>query len=167
MTTIFVVGTFWFWLLLVAAVILLIIALENDAFWKATLVVAVTITVLIFMGAGKELGSVGSAIWHNPGTSVLCVLGYLLVGSGWSVYKWIRFLKEYARNISETDGKIREYELKGLVKNNKTKLINWMTYWPFSMLWAALSDPFHEIYIRLTGLYDRLAKKYLGHLVKD
>lgn len=164
--TIFVVGTFWFWLLLVVAGICIIGAIETESFGKAFATVVVTVLLLSFFGAGTELRTFLSWIWHHPGFSIGIFLGYLFVGSAWSIFKWYGFLKELKRKNDEKGHK-KVWNRRQIVRDNKGRLINWMCYWPFSALWTALSDPFQAIYRQLTGVYGRIADKVLGPVVEE
>jgi hypothetical protein len=164
MTTIFIVGTFWFWSLIVLATILLIWAVDSNAYWKALLVLVGTFVVLGFFGAGQEIREMGSWVWSHPLQTFLSVLGYLVVGAVWSIFKWNRYLKILRFNKIEDGGKFSKSELENMVRYNKSRLISWMAYWPFSIIWTALSDPFQELYRRLSGTFQKLVYKNLSDL---
>lgn len=164
---IFTLGSIWFWLLIGVATVCIIGALENDAFGKAFATVVATVLLLTFCGAGLELKALCSWIWHHPGTTIGLFLGYLVIGSAYSIFKWYLFLKEYKRKLDDSKKKFSQYDRRSIVRDNKGRLINWMCYWPFSGLWSLLSDPFHAIYRHLTGVYDKMVDSIVGPVEKD
>lgn len=158
MITFFVLGGLWFWLLVVIASVLLIAAIENDAPLWAAITVIGTLVVLFFGGVGNELRSLFSWIWHNPGSFIGLFLCYLIAGTVWAVIKWYWFLLELKRKKIEDKKKV--FGLDNLARDNKSKIMNWMIYWPFSLIWTGLSDPF-KANNRLSGTFQAMANKIL------
>ena len=56
---------------------------------------------------------------------------------------------------------------KPLLRHNKRRIIMWMGYWPFSMLWTVINDPvrklFRQVYHSIEGILQRIA----DHVWKD
>lgn len=167
MAAIFITGSVWFYILLLITIVLVIWALEYDYYWRATFVIIGTILALEFMGSSAELRSLGSFLWHNPGIAISIFIGYLLAGTIWSLISWKRFLGRTRREYLEDKRTISAAYLENIVRLNKRKIITWMAYWPFSMLWSALRDPFQEIYERLSGTFRKMAMKDLSDIIKD
>jgi hypothetical protein len=51
--------------------------------------------------------------------------------------------------------------------DNKSRIIGWMAFWPFSMVGTLLNDPIRKLFTwlfnQLKGLYQRMADKILGN----
>ena len=165
MITFFVLGGLWFWLLVVIATILLIAAIEKDSPGWAALTIFATLTLLFFGGLRTELSEIFSWIWHNPGSFIGIFLGYLVLGTVWAIIKWYWFLLELKRKNQE-EKKKKIWGVGNLARDNKSKIINWMMYWPFSLIWTGLNDPFQAIYRRLTGTFQAMANKVLKEEAK-
>lgn len=214
MTTLFAIGTLWFWVLLVAAFICILWALEDDEYpgTKATVVTLVTLGLIYFLGGRPELNGLFSFIAHNPLVIALAFGGYLLAGTIWSVVKWYFFvlnardkyrdkvaeikenfendIERINRNIARLESgedKVKDKDASILrckdeierrtstnvddiarakrncmpsAKENKSRILTWMFYWPFSGIWTIINDPvrraFQWIYRRLEGVYQKI-----------
>lgn len=227
MGTLFVIGTVWFWLLLALSTILIIWALEEDSGSYATITCLGTLAIIYFMGAGSELRELGSYIVDNPFRIVMFVLGYILLGTIWSLVKWYFHLLnirdqwlENAEKIKETFsrnrgsnlmnnikqyiglqtgrpwGKVEDSEVtdalkqetltrldereqeelmtskEGYIPNirkNKSRILMWMFYWPFSSVWTLVNDPikraFKHIFAKLNKVYESITKSVFD--IKD
>lgn len=214
MTTLFAIGTLWFWLLLVAAFICILWALEDDEYpgTKATVVTLVTLGLIYFLGGRSALNDLFSFVAHNPLVILMVFVVYLIAGTVWSVVKWYFFVlnardkyrdriaeikEEFDNNIDrinkyitkvesgeekvkDRDAVILKYrdEIKNRTnsntediarakrqnmpsaKDNKSRILTWMFYWPFSGIWTIINDPvrraFQWIYKRLEGVYQKI-----------
>lgn len=121
---------------------------------------------------------------HNYLMVVMIFAVYAVFGISWSFLKWLFFLQdkatEYTKNIASyqnnfTRAKDRgqypdrsfawymrtEYDLPPSALKNKTRLMYWAFFWPFSILKFMLSDFLRKvwdfIYSKLSGLYQRVA----------
>jgi len=103
-----------------------------------------------------------SFIQSNPLTVVLAIVLYCFIGVFWSLIKWVFYLKD----VKEYLGGSWERNGRPLAKNNSNKIITWMAYWPFSMVWDLIDRPFIRgfkwIQKNTSGLYDKIAKTILG-----
>jgi hypothetical protein len=165
---IFGLATAWIWFMSLVAVesILLFILIEgNKPGWCAISLLS-TFGLLKFL-AGVNIPLLA---WEHPGLAVLFILGYFLVGTIWSIGKWYLFVKDRRAKYDEAKanwspdlsrgGKIyanvaTEWEksheylrfknskngLAPLVRDNKSRILTWMGYWPWSMLWTLINDP--------------------------
>ena len=139
-----VFGTFWFWVVCIIATCVVIAALENDSPGGAFVTLAITVIVCYILGSGSTWGIIG-LILTSPKTMVLLILGYFVAGTIWSFVKWYFFLldkkDEYLEAVDMNTGRaIRVSEYKPEVRRYKGKIISWMCYWPFSLLWSLVGD---------------------------
>lgn len=56
---------------------------------------------------------------------------------------------------------------KPLARQNKGRIIAWMVYWPFSMAWTLLDEPWRLIYEAMARLFQRISDQVWGDLDKD
>src|SRR5437764_119826 len=87
---IFVLGSLWFWLLLFAEAVVLVVLVERDRGTLATLTFVITLALLQFLGDVNLSGYVV----HHPWTVVLGAAGYFAVGACWAVVKWWFHVRE-------------------------------------------------------------------------
>jgi len=57
--------------------------------------------------------------------------------------KWARQVKNFAN--------YRRGSQKPLPRENKAKIITWGVFWPFSMLWSIVDEPWRYIYDLISG----------------
>ena len=99
MFELFVLGTFWFWLLMFAEFVVLIACLSHEKYFLAPLSLAVTIALLILGGSG--LGGVVDWVRMNPSWTVALVLGYFAIGVGYTIAKWWVFVRDVLEKYQE------------------------------------------------------------------
>lgn len=196
MFELFVVGTFWFWALLIAEIILLFVFVEFENG------VGATISLLIFGAALQWCGNVDiiSFIAQNP-LKVLAILGaYAILGSLWGVVKWWVYcrdkLEEYndvkadflqshgcndttmvpeslrsqwasfVRSLSD-----RQFGKPPRAADNKSRIIRWMSFWVISLIWTVLDDfvkrVFKVIYYKIAGFLQRISDRMFADVSKD
>lgn len=134
-----------FLVLIVCAIICLV---ENEheilAFF---LIVGSVVASLIKVGLG--FGTVWTFVCTNPGALMLYFIAYVVIGVFWSMSKLYFTVYEDAQkpyfnlHISEYAGSIA----------------SWITYWPTSMLWMLISNPFTRL---SKWLYETLKDVYLN-----
>jgi hypothetical protein len=146
------------------------------------------------MGALYFSGSL-DVIYHsvtsNPYQTLGIVCCYLLIGFGWSLFKWTKYVAEY---ISE---KYKPYALKSETKvefyrrisdknldnipqidyrnycsvlYNSNRIVSWIVTWPISLVAYLLSDflvnLLKNLVIRLSRLYDNVVKMWVEYMLK-
>jgi hypothetical protein len=52
-------------------------------------------------------------------------------------------------------------------RNNKWKIITWMCYWPFSMVWFAIDEPWRYIYDALSSMFQKISNKIYSRVGYD
>jgi len=85
---IFMIGSFWFWSLLVAAFLILILCVEFEAPFKAFGTLVLTGSLLVLFGNFNPLNWIAAHPLETMGVTV----GYFVVGAVWSIIKWWLFI---------------------------------------------------------------------------
>jgi hypothetical protein len=167
-----------FWTVAIGTVIfcLIIMALVeyNRPFWATTLMI-VTISGLVFVTKYP----LWDEIRANPLLLVYWTIGYLLIGAGWSLFKWWRYVDRTVKRWSKSDYSghkrnlemIRSADSDSTVQlpseidpgNNKDRFFGWTLYWPFSGIWTLLDDPlraaFEFMYEQFGQIYTKIAQR--------
>lgn len=150
-------------------VILLVLAIiatvASAVIWHAAWLAA-------FWASWFFLTHLGLLTWiiAHPWQTLLRVSGYFLIGAGWSVVKWwfaetnrVRKAKEYfaAGNARPDDTweSFRDRQ-KTHPHHYRGDFIEWIMFWPFSLVFTLLNDPVRRlcrrIYMELTRVYQRI-----------
>jgi hypothetical protein len=193
MFELFVVGTFWFWALIIAEIVLLFMFVEYENG------VGATVSLIIFACALQWCGDVNLVgfIFDNPLKLLAMVAAYFLLGGVWGTIKWWIFSKDrleeyeelrddFLRNKNLPAGTAvpqqfrREWKEKlerhrghgryghgrtlaeaPRARDNKSRIMRWMSFWPVSMLWSFLDDfvkrVFKTIYHRISNFLQRIS----------
>ena len=166
---IFVFGTLWFWLLITLAYILICISLEYPRYGGsgATLVFVATCAILWFFG-GTTLRDIFSYINEHPWKSLLFLLEYFLVGVIWSFAKWYFFLLNRKEKIEkQIEAKQSYFDSIPSAKDYKGRIISWMTYWPMSIVWTFLNDPFKRIFKYIYSIFEKWYESMSNRMFAD
>lgn len=106
------------------------------------------------------------AFFANWQLSLLCILVYGFIGGLWSIWRWVKYCKKtvdeytyYPTKGGEGFLLTKEQTLQQILspKNHKSRLIGWIVYWPWSMIWNVLGDFFTGIYDFLSIIYERVS----------
>lgn len=181
-----IVGGVWFWILTALFVILLV--------WEVAREKAVTglFTVLAYLALIHLFGnaSVFSAVRNHPEYAYIGIPVFFLAGALWSLAKWWFFVKHRALEYREArmafleangvvgatldtpvpeDLKTRSFPRprRPLARQHKWRIITWMVYWPFSMVWTLLDEPWRLIYEAMARLFQRISDAVWRDLEKD
>lgn len=97
MLELFVIGTFWFWALLVLEVIILFAFVEYENG------VGATISLIIFACCLQWLGDVDllGFVFGNPLQLFICVASYFFIGAIWGTIKWWIFCRDRLEEYHE------------------------------------------------------------------
>ena len=166
-----------FWLGLIFLSVVYTIATEADTHGFA--VFSTILCVGLFWLTLKTI--VFSVAWPFL---LIGVGAYALLGGGWSVWRWFKYCREYIafhpfKGVSDTDKYDYEDGKKVMVtaadyyrnklrpSEHKSRLIGWIAYWPWSLIWNVVGDTLTAIYDALVNVYQRTAeaviKKALGN----
>lgn len=190
----FAFGTIWFWTLIAIASFVLMATIEHEKGWLATFTIIGTL-LLVHYGMDKQL--FGSMFAH-PLITGSCVLGYFLVGAAWGVVKWWFFVKSQREAYDEARKLFAEHRSKPKVqpperdwnyytsaggycgiyfnykpkpKDFKSRIMMWMTYWPWSMVWTVINDPirkaFRAIFTYVSSTLNRISESGFSDTEND
>jgi len=179
---IFLVGSLWFWLLLVAETILVLILLEWDQGMVATLTFLATLLVLQFLG---DVNIYGYVVQH-PLTVALGAAGYFALGTVWATAKWWFYVREeragydqlrsaflrvhrlepqsampeglqhqWQQCLAQAKKNGRRLDVRPLAAGHKAGILRWMSYWPWSFSWTMLRDPVRKAFL---SIYHNIAE---------
>ena len=187
----FVVGGWWFFALCGLAVVLLFLAVETDSPFWAALTLGGYFAALALLGDFNVL----DWLQAHPWKALTYAGAFFGIGTVWSVAKWwfyvrerrddynqkkLKFIKRHNLGLKVTDAipedKLLEYD--GWIGSmrigvarpdpsaHKSRIMTWMVYWPWSMLWTLINDPikklFKAIYARIEGVYERISDRLFG-----
>jgi len=171
------IGTFWFWLAALVTLIVITFCIEKEesSGWGAFLTCVAFLALLYFFGSREPVVSMLSYAVHNPIAILLMAGLYLFLGSAWSIVKWFFFIKEsknkqweehVSYNSRRSEGEKTKWDPDiPTARKNKSTIMMWMSWWPFSLAWTMVNDPirkaFRSIYMHLEATYDRMAEKIM------
>lgn len=168
-------GGILFWILVLASVIAIAVALEDDkgegrngwpTLWLA--IAAVTFYVLY----PTNLRPIWDSFHLWPFLSYLGI--YVAIGIFWSFFKWGQFAKRSFKKYQEdlayhmkhspsSTPPIQE-DYRPYASKNKAQLTSWILWWPFSILRYILGnlvrDFFNLLITKLGGAYDRITLSF-------
>lgn len=195
LTTFFIVGGIWFWLLSAIVIVLLLWEVHRDR------PILGLITVGLYLGMIHLFGdaSLPSTINTSPWILYMGIPIYFLAGAIWGVTRWVLFVnrnaieyKKYRKDfltdrknhpslsgVTITEDTLVPEELREKwarrhnsferpsARNNKWKIITWMCYWPFSMVWFAIDEPWRYIYDALSSMFQKISNKIYSRVGYD
>lgn len=196
MFELFVFGTFWFWMLLAAEIVMLFVFIDNENG------VGATISMVVFGALLQWFGNVDIIhyVRTNPLFILSCAGAYFALGAVWGVVKWWIFcrdrLEEYEeardaflkRNGQPSGTKVVPPELRKewkyyldrtskdiaqtpQVREHKSKIMRWMTFWVVSIVWSFINDfvkrVFRTIYQKLSNFLQRISDNMFGSMKED
>ena len=167
----FAFGELGFWLGLLALSAVYTVATERDihgfAIFATILGVALWWPYVVAAFAAWQLLLIGIGV-------------YALAGGAWSVFRWFKYCRDFVTknpyqgvtDYSEGSGRklsAQEYFSKKLKPSeHKSRLIGWIAYWPWSLIWNIVGDTLTAIYDALANIYQKTAdaviKKALGNI---
>jgi len=169
-------GTLWFWVLVAVASILIIFFLEralDDEYhdtgggFPSTITILIFIALYYFLGSKQDVYDFFAYMRDYPWFTIGRVAAYIGIGVIWSIFKWYFFLqnKKYQLTKKMEDREIDEINESDIpqAKKNKARIISWMSYWPFSMLWTLINEPvkktFRFIYSKIEGIFQKMSDR--------
>lgn len=141
LTTLILIGIVFF--------ILMTALVENEQGTAATVVVLGISALLYFLGGKTLFRDFFSFIKESTGTFIAIVVGYIVSGVIYSFIKWYFYVKRQ---------KVKGYGMP-IAGDHTTRLIRWISYWPFSIWWTLLDEPIKALVEKLGTSYDGIAKK--------
>jgi hypothetical protein len=121
-----------------------LIALVDHDEWPWT-----TVCFILFLGALWYFVPAVAILITDPMLLMWYALIYVGIGVIWSFIKWLLFVyheKEHKRPMPKA-------------KDNKSEIVGWMVYWPWSAFWTILNDPIRRFYKMLVRLLEKMYDK--------
>lgn len=196
MFELFVFGSFWFWTLLAAEIVMLFVFIDNENG------VGATISMVVFGALLQWFGNVDiiSYVRSNPLFILSCAGAYFALGAVWGVIKWWIFCRDRLEQYEEardaflkengqpSGTKVVPVELRQKwkyylnrtnedisqtpqVREHKSKIMRWMTFWVVSIIWSFINDfvkrVFRTIYQKLSNFLQRISDNMFGGVKED
>lgn len=166
------VGGVLFWIFVSVIALVLFIVVANEKPGWATISVVVTLVLLAWLGDFN----LWRVITHQPWWAVAFFAAYVVLGVGWSFWKWWFFVTdkkdkfvelraEYEKVAKRSEAEVaerhyvidhdsrlnhlrREMELnkKPRARDNKARILTWTIYWPWSFVWTIIDDPLKKFF---------------------
>ena len=155
-------GTFWFWAIITIASIIIISCVEHEHYSTPSFV-AIILGIVYWK-------PIMAAPWQ---TIAIVLVSYAIVGVIWSTYKWYRLVNKKAASYRERYGDVltsdQKQELKSeiTVSHHKSRLIGWISFWPWSLAWAVTGDFFNMLYDSMVHIYQGIVDRALGGFVVE
>ena len=185
------IGTVWFWFVIAAACVIMIAAIEFENVGLATISMIVTLATLGYWGDFNVL----TYAREHPPWAIGVVAGYFLAGTVWAVCKWWFYVRRKLEKYGEArdiffrtndlpsgpvpeEDKVRfrdhlQYHECGVpqVGEEKSRIMTWMAYWPWSMVWTIVNDPirkiFRHIFKSIQEFLQRISDRVFRDVIKD
>ena len=186
-------GSIWFWLLLVAEFCALLWFVEEEWPFRSFLSLVLVFTLLWWLG---DFNVITWAASLSLKQILVGALGYVGTGIAWSIGKWYfyvtgerrkfdeyvedrlkhgHYVKNYDETQEEFDTRCRK-DARSLARlrhgkpearKQKSRIVMWMGWWPWSALWTLINDPikrlFREIFHRIQRVFEKIANSaYAG-----
>lgn len=173
MLELFVLGSFWFWVLLVVTFGLLtgyVNRNKDDDGKIATFFFVASLALFFFLGNKDLFFSLLDYIKNKPLGFIGYVAGYLSIGAVWSIVKWYYFLIDYKNKyLSEKSNYPNRTLTIPTASEYKSDIIMWMTYWTVSLFWTLIHQwvgkIWTKIYQNLEGVYNKISKNIFKDII--
>jgi hypothetical protein len=127
MLELFVIGTFWFWALIVAEIILLFVFIDHENG------IGATVSLLIFGACLQWLGNVDilGYVWQNPVGVLAAAAAFFVIGTVWGIIKWWIYCRDRLEDYLEAREKFLENNgadpgLKTMPPEFRSKWSSWL-----------------------------------------
>lgn len=186
-------GTLWFWIVTALFVVTMLALTEYEKPFWATITLLIFLSLITTFSVPEALGWVAA----NLSTIAMWFGIYLVTGVVWAAAKWWFYLLNQ-REIYETkrekflndqnpvgpgnpvaiDTTNRDKFLRTLDKKfpplpseNKSRIILWMSYWPFSAAWTLVNDPLKRLwrflYTQISATLERMSRSVFSKYESD
>ncbi len=162
MAALFLLGSIGFWILLAVAFMIAIAFLESESIG---IHYVFPITILIVGYSNYEVFSnLGNQFLDNPWYFIGMFFAYIVIGIIWSYIKWFIYLKDFIAYKVEFSLSVYESEIS--IKGNSGKIIYWMMYWPFSLVWTFIDQPVKKMFTRIFNMLKKTYEKIAANATK-
>lgn len=153
----FALGTLTFYATMLALLFIIAALTEHNRGGWATIIAIGTIFGLNYLSHVP----IFTAIRQHPLIAIGIVIGYLIVGVIWSMAKWAIYCLDQ-RTIA-LDPRVRHDVAPPVPRNNKDRIVTWMSYWPLNMVWTFFDDvvakAFSMAFERFEGSYEKISQR--------
>jgi hypothetical protein len=152
----------FYWMIGLGVLFFIDVALteSDNAGWAAVSLLA-GVFIAAWLGAGVNPFVF---TWSHLADIVSFFIVYFIIGAGWSVIRWYRYLIKVRNRLRKT--KDSYYRSEAMVSNNKSRITGWITLWPFSVVGTFCGDFIvrlaSNIYDALSTVYERLEQHVMG-----
>lgn len=171
MTTIFEIGTLWFWLLMGVTFVVVLFFVENEkkySWFGATISFVAFLALIGWFGNGTTFKTAFQNIRDYPLSIIGFFAIYVILGVAWSFAKWYVFLKDIARQLRIKSVKSADsYHYIPRFNDNKERITSWITYWPFSIFWTLTHNFFFKIYNWITETLEHTYQGMIDSIFKE
>lgn len=177
----FILGGVAFWILSSVMFLLLLWAASDDRAAASGLLVAG------YLAAIYLLGNAATVSMPDPWVFYIGIPAYLAVGTLWGIGKWYLYVSRQVMSYKEhrqeflinsgiahaTMDMVVPANLKAKWRNmghrygglhgrpvarqNKRRIISWMCFWPTSIIWSVIDEPWRRIYNAIASLLQRIS----------
>lgn len=142
-----------FWLLFVLVLVAMFISVETESPFSATVVMIATALVAWWFYDFNII----TYILNNAGLVSAVVATYFVMGVIWARGKWEFFIRGarrayeevrnmYANKMPSSFDYYGKQSVPPQIRDNKSRFMIWMAYWPASMLWTLINDPVRRLF---------------------
>lgn len=168
---IFALWTLGFYILLVIFCLIEAALVEHEHEGFATLL------MIAFLVGLEKLSHVPvvQTIKQHWLTAIGLIACYLLIGVGWSLVRWYMFCYKQKTELLDPHNEWNKKNLSSrpLPREHKSRIMGWMSYWPFSMVWTFFDDVIAEFFNwafeQCENRFDKISEKIFSGVkpVKD
>lgn len=176
------------WLVIVGASVLIMLASEKQSPGWATTAFLVAVGVLVLFSDTPLVALTLS----NPKYAVAFVLCYLTIGTGWGIAHWYWYCLERldayndtkrkwleSRGVSEMNADLKSKWAEFVKTENRYKkfkpeawqckgmIMGWMAFWPWDMTWFFIDDFVRGIFVRIYNAIAQTLDSIAARVFKD
>lgn len=151
------------WLIILVASVIIAFATEFDEGKWATGSLFVGAALVFWLAHSNPFAFIGA---HALLFSSL-IAAYFVAGIVWGFFKWYLFnlnIRDKIRDgkVQVEDGSVPGRNRWDRIKvpltpaDHKTRIVGWMTYWPWSLSWFLINDPVRRAW---NAIYNRLVSR--------
>lgn len=174
----FILGGVAFWILTGLVFLLLLWAASDDRAVASGLLLAGWVAAIYLFGNASTLSMPDAWVFY------IGIPAYLVTGTLWGIGKWYLFV---SREVMRYRERRQEFlilngiehatmdtpvppalkaswrratygrQSRPIARQHKRRIISWMCFWPTSVVWAVIDEPWRRIYTAVASLLQRIA----------
>ena len=170
MVTFLLVGTFWFWSILIFLFVFEIVYTIKDSD-RGIWLIELLFTILFILSGAISFAWIAA----NPWMLLLYIAIYIGIGIVWSMKKWYSYVKRIIQSykLSEYYHKKTPDELNNILKlefrhdSHGKYITTWIVYFPFFILVWVLIEPIKKIAKLFSGVYNKITNLLVDKAIKN